>query len=111
VIDWLFAVLRPAQEFFTSIEMSPLPEGLQNLGIAQCSVLRAFEQGGIFIMPHMLWHGFSGLPPYLVASYDLHGGPILIRILAGADVVKDNDAADDSKHHWTYSCLLNAFRF
>jgi hypothetical protein len=27
-------------------------EGLQNLG--QCSVLRAFEQGGIFIMPRLL---------------------------------------------------------
>jgi hypothetical protein len=27
-------------------------EGLQNLGL--CSVLRAFEQGGIFIVPHLL---------------------------------------------------------
>ena len=27
-------------------------EGLQNLGI--CSALRAFEQGGIFIVPHLL---------------------------------------------------------
>jgi hypothetical protein len=27
-------------------------EGLQNLG--QCSALRAFEQGGIFIVPHLL---------------------------------------------------------
>jgi hypothetical protein len=27
-------------------------EGLQNLG--QCSALRAFEQGGIFIAPHLL---------------------------------------------------------
>jgi hypothetical protein len=24
-----------------------------------CSVLRAFEQGGIFIMPHLLWHRAS----------------------------------------------------
>jgi hypothetical protein len=30
-------------------------EGLQNLGL--CSALRAFEQGGIFIVPHLLWHG------------------------------------------------------
>jgi hypothetical protein len=29
-------------------------EGLQNLGL--CSALRAFEQGGIFIVPHLLWH-------------------------------------------------------
>jgi hypothetical protein len=27
-------------------------EGLQNLGL--CSVLMAFEQGGIFIVPHLL---------------------------------------------------------
>ena len=27
-------------------------EGLQNLGL--CSALRAFEQGGIFIVPHLL---------------------------------------------------------
>jgi hypothetical protein len=27
-------------------------EGLQNLGL--CSVLRAFEQGEIFIVPHLL---------------------------------------------------------
>jgi hypothetical protein len=27
-------------------------EGMQNLGL--CSALRAFEQGGIFIVPHLL---------------------------------------------------------
>jgi hypothetical protein len=27
-------------------------EGLKNLGL--CSALRAFEQGGIFIVPHLL---------------------------------------------------------
>jgi hypothetical protein len=27
-------------------------EGLQNLGL--CSALKAFEQGGIFIVPHLL---------------------------------------------------------
>jgi hypothetical protein len=32
-------------------------EGLQNLGL--CSALRAFEQGWIFIVPHLLWHGAS----------------------------------------------------
>jgi hypothetical protein len=48
-------------------------EGLQNLGI--CSALRAFEQGGIFIVPHLLWHGTSVFsvssegPPHSVASY------------------------------------------
>jgi hypothetical protein len=48
-------------------------EGLQNLGL--CSALRAFEQGGIFIV----WHGTSVFPvssegpPHSVASYDTHG--------------------------------------
>jgi hypothetical protein len=34
-------------------------EGLQNLGL--CSALRAFEQGGIFIVPHLLWRETSFL--------------------------------------------------
>jgi hypothetical protein len=32
-------------------------EGLQNLGL--CLALRAFEQGGIFIVSHLLWHEAS----------------------------------------------------
>jgi hypothetical protein len=45
-----------------------------NLGL--CSALRAIEQGGIFIVPHLLWHGTSVFPvssegpPHLVAFYD-----------------------------------------
>jgi hypothetical protein len=35
-------------------------EGLQNLGL--CSALTAVEQGGIFIVPHLLWHGDSVFP-------------------------------------------------
>jgi hypothetical protein len=35
-------------------------EWLQNLGL--CSALRAFELGGIFIVPHLLWHGTSVFP-------------------------------------------------
>jgi hypothetical protein len=48
MVGWLFTVLRPTQEFFTYIA----GEGQQNLGL--CSALRAFQQGGIFIMPHLL---------------------------------------------------------
>jgi hypothetical protein len=33
-------------------ELSFTDEGLQNIGL--CSALRAFEQGVIFIMPHLL---------------------------------------------------------
>jgi hypothetical protein len=36
-----------------SVETSPLPvKGRKNLGL--CSALSAFEQGGIFIVPHLL---------------------------------------------------------
>jgi hypothetical protein len=63
--DWLFIVLCPAQEV------------LQNVG--QCLALRAFEQGGIFIVPHLLWHGTSVFPvsseglPHSVAYYNTQG--------------------------------------
>jgi hypothetical protein len=73
MIDWLFRVLRPTQQFFTYIT----GEGLQNLGL--CSAIRAFEQGRIFIVPHLLWHGAlvfpvsSEGPPQSVAFYDTHG--------------------------------------
>jgi hypothetical protein len=104
LIDYLFTVLRPAQEYFTYMETSPLPvkgckirpllgaqglwagrdwliiyrftsrsrifhlcgditiagEWLQNLGL--CSALKAFQQGGIFIVPHLLWHGTLVFP-------------------------------------------------
>jgi hypothetical protein len=52
-------------------------EGLQHLDL--CSALRAFEQGGIFIVPHLLWHwtsvfpvSFEG-PPQSVAVNDTLG--------------------------------------
>jgi hypothetical protein len=50
--------------------------GLQNLGL--CSALMAFEQEGIFIVLHLLWHGTSVFPvsfegsSHSVASYDTH---------------------------------------
>jgi hypothetical protein len=49
----IFTVLRPAQEFLTYMETSPLP-------VKGCKKFRpmlgaqAFEQGGIFIVPHLL---------------------------------------------------------
>jgi hypothetical protein len=52
LIDLLFIVLRPAQEYFTCGDVTITGEGPQNLGL--CSALRAFEQGGIFIVPHLL---------------------------------------------------------
>jgi hypothetical protein len=35
-----------------NISLTITGEGLQNLGL--CSALRVFEQGGIFIVPHLL---------------------------------------------------------
>ena len=52
-------------------------EGLQNLGL--CSALRAFEQGGIFIVPHLQRHEplvfsvSSEGPPHSVGSYVTQG--------------------------------------
>jgi hypothetical protein len=57
-------------------------------------VLGAFERGGIFIVPHLLWHGTSVFPVKKIirmtdpfSCLSLHawgcGGPILIRILTG----------------------------
>jgi hypothetical protein len=80
MIDWLSNVLLPAQEFFTYYvfgDVTITGEGLQNIGL--CSALRALEQGGVFIVQHLLWHGTSVFPvssegpPHLVASYDTQG--------------------------------------
>jgi hypothetical protein len=71
--------LCPAQEYFNYMEtyVTIAGEGLQYLGL--CSALSVFEQGGIFIVPHLLWNGASVFPvssegsPYLVAFYDTQG--------------------------------------
>jgi hypothetical protein len=69
-------VLCPTEEFFHLYGGVIIAgEGLQNLGL--WSALSAFVQGGIFIVPHMLWHGTSVFavssegPPHAVASYEL----------------------------------------
>jgi hypothetical protein len=48
----LFTVLRCAHFFYLDGDVTIAGEELQNLG--QCSALRAFEQGGIFIVPYLL---------------------------------------------------------
>jgi hypothetical protein len=50
--DYLLFNLRPAREFFTHRDITIAGEGLQNLNL--CSALTAFEQGGVFIVPHLL---------------------------------------------------------
>jgi hypothetical protein len=49
----VFTVLLPAQEFFTQMEnVTTAGKELQNVGL--CSALRAFKQGEIFIVSHLL---------------------------------------------------------
>ena len=58
-------------------DVTTVSEGLQNLSL--CSVLRAFEQGEIFIVSHLLRRGTlvfpvsSEGPPHSVVSYDTLG--------------------------------------
>jgi hypothetical protein len=78
-IDWLiiYGFTSRSRIVHLNGDVTIAGEGLQNLG--QSSALRAFEQGGIFIVPHLLWHGASIFPvssegpPHSVASYDTRG--------------------------------------
>jgi hypothetical protein len=77
--DWLiiYDFTSRSRIFHLYGDVTIAGEGLQNLGL--CSALRTFEQGGIFIVPHLLWHGTSVFPvssegpPHLAASYDTRG--------------------------------------
>jgi hypothetical protein len=78
--DWLIDYLRFSSRpriFHLYGDVTIAGEGLQNLGL--CSALRAFEQGGILIVPDLLWHVTSVFPvssegpPQLVGSYDRLG--------------------------------------
>jgi hypothetical protein len=79
LIDWLivYGFTSRSRMFHLYGNATSSGEGLQNLGL--CSALRVFEQGGIFIVPHLLWHGTSVSPvlskgtPHSVASYDTRG--------------------------------------
>ena len=65
---WL--IIYCVHEIFTYMELSPLD---------LCSASNAFEQGGIFIVPHLLWHGASVFSvsskgsSHSIASYDTQG--------------------------------------
>ena len=80
LIDWLIDYLRfyvPLKNISLIWRRHHCRWRAANLGL--CSALRAFEQGGIFIVPHLLWHGASVFPvssegpPHLVAFYDTQG--------------------------------------
>jgi hypothetical protein len=73
----IYGFMSRSRIFYLYEDITITGEGLQNLGL--CSALRAFEQRGIFIVLHLLWHGTSVLPvssegpPHSVASYDKQG--------------------------------------
>jgi hypothetical protein len=79
LIDWLimYCFTSHSRIFHLYEDVTVAGEGLQNLGL--CSALKPFEQRGIFIVPHLLWHWASVFPvssegpPHLVASYDTQG--------------------------------------
>jgi hypothetical protein len=60
--DWLiiYGFTSRSRIFHLYGDVTIAGKGLQNLGLS--SALRAFEQGGIFIVPHLLWHGTSVFP-------------------------------------------------
>ena len=80
MIDWLIihCFTSRSRIFHLHGDVTIAGEGLQNLGL--CSALRAFEQGVVFIVLHLLWHGAlvftvsSEGPSHLVAFYDTQGG-------------------------------------
>ena len=60
----LFVCLQPPEHFFFSYPAAVTITGDWAANLGLCSALRAFEQGGIFIVPHLHRHGiwgFSGL--------------------------------------------------
>jgi hypothetical protein len=73
LIDWIFTVSHPAQDFLLIQRWHRCQWKLQKVSI--CPMLRTFEQKGMFMMPKLLWHGAftSEEPPHLVASYDTQG--------------------------------------
>jgi hypothetical protein len=89
MIDWLiiYGFTSLSRIFHLYGDVTIAGEGLPNLGL--CSALRVFEQGGIFIVPHLLDLGFSGLirrtAPFscLLRNTRGCGGSILTRILTG----------------------------
>jgi hypothetical protein len=79
MIDWLiiYSFTSSSRIFHLYGDITTAGEGLQNLGLS--SALTAFEQEGIFIVPHPLWHGTSVFPvsseglPLSFALYDTRG--------------------------------------
>jgi hypothetical protein len=91
--DWLidyFLFYVPLKNISLIWKVTIAGEGLQNLRL--CSELRAFEQGWVFIVSHLLWHGTSVFSCLIRRNAPLNRflrhkrgceGSILARILTG----------------------------
>jgi hypothetical protein len=111
--DWLiiYCFTSHLRIFHLHGDVTITGEVLQYLGL--CSALRAFEQGGIFIVSHLRWHRASVFPvssegtPHSVASYDSES--ILTRIIMGPHSVSSNDTEGDVE---TFSSnILYSYRY
>jgi hypothetical protein len=77
LIDWLFTVLRPAQEYFTYGDVATADEGLQNLG--QLSGAQGLWAGRDLyratpaVTRDLIFLVSSEGPPLSVISYDTQG--------------------------------------
>jgi hypothetical protein len=109
MIDWLniYCFTSRSRIFHLYEDVTIAGEGLQNLGL--CSALRAFEQRGIFIVPHLLWHDTSVFrchprtAPFICLLQHAWGcrEPILTRILTGRGKMKDyNQKMNTSVVEW-----------
>lgn len=56
----LSVVLLPTRECFARVEMTQFPvKGCKNVGLSSAPTCMSPEQGEIFIVSHLLWHGTS----------------------------------------------------
>jgi hypothetical protein len=100
LIDWLiiYGFTSRSRIFHLYGDVTITSEGLQNLGLR--TALRAFEQGEIFIVRHLLWQetsGFSGLirTRTLLRQTRGCGESILTWILTGSHSIASYDTQGD----------------
>jgi hypothetical protein len=59
---FIYCFTSRSRIFHSSGDVTVTGERLENGDLHVCSALRTFEQGGIFIVTHLLWHKASDFP-------------------------------------------------
>jgi hypothetical protein len=72
ILSILYCFTSRSRIFHLDGDVTIAGERLQNLGL--CSALRAFEQGRIFIVPHLLWHGSYPKDRPIQSPFTTHEG-------------------------------------